>query len=121
MFVVPMPLVEVIESMPAIVLNCCSNGVATEDAIVSGLAPGSDAETWIVGKSTFGRSETGSERNAKSPNPKIPAMTSVVMTGRRMKVSVKLTSSLRLQDEVFRRKPHLHSRFRQWRRLKSPP
>ncbi len=46
-------------SRPAIVENCFSSGVATEDAIVSGDAPGSVADTWIVGKSTLGRSETG--------------------------------------------------------------
>ena len=54
----PTPEVEVIESMPAMVENCRSSGVATEAAIVSGLAPGCEAETWMVGKSTFGRSET---------------------------------------------------------------
>ncbi len=58
----PCRLDEVIESMPAIVENCFSSGVATELAIVSGLAPGSAADTWIVGKSTFGRSLTGSRR-----------------------------------------------------------
>jgi hypothetical protein len=55
----PSEFVDVIESMPAIVENCFSKGVATEEAIVSGLAPGKDAFTWIVGKSTFGRSLTG--------------------------------------------------------------
>ena len=53
---------EVIESMPAIVENCFSSGVATAEAIVSGLAPGSCACTWIVGKSTFGSAFTGSSR-----------------------------------------------------------
>ena len=37
-------------SMPAIVENCFSSGVATADAIVSGLAPGRLALTVIVGK-----------------------------------------------------------------------
>src|SRR5205807_9363721 len=60
MFVDPSELVDVIESMPAMVENCFSSGVATEDAIVSGLAPGRDALTRIVGKSTLGRSLTGS-------------------------------------------------------------
>ena len=55
----PRKLVEVIESSPAIVVNCRSSGVATADAIVSGLAPGRRAVTWSVGKSTFGRSLTG--------------------------------------------------------------
>ena len=46
--------------MLAIVENCRSSGSATDEAIVSGLAPGSEALTWIVGKSTLGRSLTGS-------------------------------------------------------------
>ncbi len=60
MLVSPTEFVDVIESMPAMVENCFSIGVATEEAIVSGLAPGRDALTKIVGKSTFGRSLTGS-------------------------------------------------------------
>ena len=58
----PCALLEVMESMPAMVLNCCSSGVATDEAMVSGLAPGTEALTWMVGKSTFGRSLTGSPR-----------------------------------------------------------
>jgi hypothetical protein len=42
--------------------NCFSSGVATEEAMVSGLAPGSLADTWMVGKSTLGRSLTGRRR-----------------------------------------------------------
>ncbi|MNC86426.1 hypothetical protein D3C83_20880 [compost metagenome] len=61
-WVVPSALVEFIESSPAMVENCFSSGVATADAMVSGLAPGNDADTWIVGKSTFGRAATGSRR-----------------------------------------------------------
>jgi len=56
----PSVLTDVIESMPAMLENCCSSGVATDAAIVSGLAPGRLAETEMVGKSTFGRSLTGS-------------------------------------------------------------
>ena len=58
----PWPLIEVIESMPAMVENCFSSGVATAEAMVSGLAPGSSAFTWMVGKSTLGRVLTGSRR-----------------------------------------------------------
>src|SRR3954464_365249 len=75
--------VEDMLSRPAIVENCFSRGVATDDAIVSGEAPGSAADTWIVGKSTFGRAETGSSRYAMTPKIRTPAMISVVMTGRR--------------------------------------
>ena len=38
------------------------SGVATADAIVSGDAPGRLADTWMVGKSTFGNAATGSWR-----------------------------------------------------------
>ena len=50
---------EVIESMPAMVENWFSSGVATADAMVSGSAPGRLALTAMVGKSTFGSSLTG--------------------------------------------------------------
>src|SRR5881396_3603954 len=53
---------EVIWSTPAMVENCFSSGVATAEAMVSGLAPGRLAVTWIVGKSTLGRSLTGRKR-----------------------------------------------------------
>ncbi len=62
MLVEPSALDEVIESIAGIVENCFSSGVATADAIVSGDAPGRLAETWIVGKSTFGSAATGSSR-----------------------------------------------------------
>ena len=61
-WVMPCALVDVIESMPAMVENCFSSGVATAEAMVSGLAPGRVAVTWIVGKSTLGRSLTGRKR-----------------------------------------------------------
>src|SRR4051812_12131 len=59
MEVPPSLLTDDIESSAAMVENCFSSGVATALAIVSGLAPGSDALTEMVGKSTAGRSETG--------------------------------------------------------------
>ena len=62
MLVLPCALVELIDVRPAIVENCFSSGSATDDAIVSGLAPGRPALTWMVGKSTVGRSLTGSSR-----------------------------------------------------------
>jgi hypothetical protein len=45
----PWVLVEVIVSIPGMLENSFSSGVATEDAIVSGLAPGRLALTEIVG------------------------------------------------------------------------
>ena len=47
---------------PAMRPNCRSSGVATEEAMVSGLAPGRPALTWIVGKSTCGSGDTGRNR-----------------------------------------------------------
>ncbi len=81
----PRIFVEVMESRPSIVENCFSSGVATAEAMVSGLAPGSPAETWIVGKSTLGRSLTGKRRKAMIPKMRMAGMMRVVMTGRPMK------------------------------------
>jgi len=50
------------ESMPEIVENSDSSGVATVEAMVSGLAPDRLAVTWMVGKSTLGNSLTGRYR-----------------------------------------------------------
>ena len=60
MLVPPSWLDEVICVSPGISDSWRSSGVATLEAMVSGLAPGRPAETWIVGKSTCGRAETGS-------------------------------------------------------------
>ena len=43
MFVLPCVLVELMLVSPAIAANCFSSGSATDDAIVSGLAPGKPA------------------------------------------------------------------------------
>ena len=58
-WVEPFELVEVICETPLISENCRSSGVATLDAMVSGLAPGRAAWIWMVGKSTCGRAATG--------------------------------------------------------------
>ncbi len=59
MLVEPSVLDDVISFTPAILPNCRSSGVATEDAIVSGLAPGRPVFTEIDGKSTCGSGATG--------------------------------------------------------------
>src|SRR5512140_3169418 len=84
----PSELCDVMLSMPAIVENCFSSGVATAAAIVDGLAPGRFALTLIVGKSTDGRSLTGSRLYELIPKNKRPIMTNAVMTGRRMNIAV---------------------------------
>src|ERR1700722_8158653 len=82
---VPSELAEVISLTPAIWPNCRSSGVATEDAMISALAPGRLALTEMVGKSTCGRGETGNTRNAIAPVMAIAVVSSVVATGRLMK------------------------------------
>src|SRR5258708_2562884 len=97
MLVEPWILLEVIQSRTAIVENCLSSGVATDDAIVSGLAPGKLALTTIVGKSTLGRSFTGNNRYAIKPNRTIASELSVVITGRRINGCAIFMTRLRRQ------------------------
>ena len=58
--VAPSELVDVIWVTPGICAICRSSGWATEDAMVSGDAPGSAALTEMVGKSICGNGATGS-------------------------------------------------------------
>src|SRR4029079_15992041 len=81
------PLVELISARPGSAANCCSSGVATDDAMVSGLAPGKVTLTVIVGKSTRGRAATGSRLKAPMPNTSTPSIRREVAIGRRMKGS----------------------------------
>ena len=67
--------------------NWRSSGVATEDAMVSGLAPGKPAFTEIVGKSTCGRGDTGRNSKATTPDSAMAMVSRVVATGRLMKTS----------------------------------
>jgi hypothetical protein len=85
MLVSPRLLEDVISVTEAIRLNCLSSGVATEEAIVSGLAPGRAAPTEMVGKSTCGSGETGRNRKATIPASAIASVSSVVATGLRIK------------------------------------
>src|ERR1700743_436083 len=84
-------LEEVISVTPAMWPNCRSRGVATHDAIISALAPGRLALTEMVGKSTWGSGETGSTVNAMAPAIATAMVSSVVPTGRRIKVHEKHT------------------------------
>jgi len=71
--------------MPAIAPKERSNGVATVDAITSGLAPGRLADTTITGKSICGSGDTGSRLKLTPPSNMIARLSSMVATGRRMK------------------------------------
>ena len=92
MLVVPRKLDEVISVMPAIRPNWRSNGVATDEAMISGLAPGSEAAIEIVGKSTCGSGETGRKLNATAPASATATVNKVVATGRRINGDDKLIS-----------------------------
>src|ERR1035441_4973534 len=76
--VLPSELDEVISVTPAMWLNWRSSGVAIEEAVMSGLAPGKPAETEIVGKSTCGNGETGRTLKAMAPTSVMPAVNRVV-------------------------------------------
>src|SRR5579863_1476241 len=93
MLVVPSVLEDVISVMPAMRPNWRSSGVATEEAMISGLAPGKPAATEMVGKSTCGRAETGNTLNATAPARARATVRSAVATGRRMNGVDKLITS----------------------------
>jgi hypothetical protein len=82
-------LLELSDATPAIVESFFSIGVATEDAMVSALAPLRLAVTTIVGKSTLGRALIGNCRYPTIPKIMMAAISSVVMTGRLMHSSDK--------------------------------
>src|SRR6185369_1540889 len=92
MLVVPSTFVDVISVTPAIRPKRRSSGVATDEAIVCGLAPGSPAVTLRVGKSTRGSGDTGSTKKAAAPESSIAAPTREVAIGRRMKGSERITA-----------------------------
>ena len=78
----PSVLEDVISVTAAMRPNCRSSGVATDDAMVSGLAPGRPVLTEMVGKSTCGSGDTGKMRNATTPASAMAMVSSVVATGR---------------------------------------
>src|SRR5690349_13349941 len=80
----PSELLELISVTPAMRPNWRSSGVATAEAIVSGLAPGSPAFTEMVGNSTSGSGATGSLEYANAPASNTAMLSSDVPTGRRI-------------------------------------
>ena len=105
MSVPPCVLVELMLVRPGMAANCFSSGSATDDAIVSGLAPGSAADTRMVGKSTLGRSATGSSWYESVPNTRMPRISSVVVTGRVMKTDDRFMGALSLRSAWYRGRP----------------
>src|ERR1039457_4093194 len=81
----PRELDEVIWFTPAMRPNWRSRGVATAEAMVSGLAPGKPAPTPMTGKSTSGNDATGKMEYATEPANNSARLNSEVATGRLMK------------------------------------
>ncbi|MNZ53054.1 hypothetical protein D3C78_709210 [compost metagenome] len=69
---------------PAMAPKERSSGVATVDAITSGLAPGRLAWTTITGKSICGSGDTGSKPKLTPPSSMMANESSMVATGRLM-------------------------------------
>src|SRR5215470_12873854 len=81
--------------------NWRSSGVATDDAMISGLAPGKFACTEIVGKSICGSGDTGSSLNATAPASAIASVKSTVATGRCMNGEERLMTAPRVQRPAY--------------------
>ena len=109
--VLPSELDEVISVTPAMCPNWRSSGVATDEAMICALAPGSPAETEMVGKSTCGSGETGSTLKAIPPAMAIAAVSRVVATGRRIKGAEMFTLHLRAAARDLRPKPGASGRI----------
>src|SRR6266511_1538641 len=72
-----------ISSMPATPLMACSIGSITDEEISSGLAPGSDSDTFTVAGSARGNRSTPRSRNEKIPSTTSDITSIVAKTGRR--------------------------------------
>src|SRR5690349_18804766 len=100
-FVCPKPLDDVISVTPAMRPKFLSRGVATADAITSGLAPGKLALTLIVGYSTWGTGATGRNINAIPPASASAKVSNDVAMGRLMNGVDKLIGLLFLGECVL--------------------
>src|SRR5262249_48848126 len=100
---------DVISVTPAMRPSARSSGVATLAAIVLGLAPGSSADTLMVGTFTSGSEAIGKRRQANAPAITSPRHSSDVATGRLMK-----------GPEIFM-PPSSHARFCTRRGICSTP
>ena len=81
----PSALVEVICDTPEICANCRSSGCATDDAIVSGLAPGNVRRDLDRGKIDLRQRRDRQQRVGREADQEDAAMSSDVAIGRRMK------------------------------------
>ena len=88
----PSDELDVISFTPAMAPRARSSGVATVAAMVSGLAPGSEAVTDIVGKSTCGNGATDNRKKLMMPASAMPSVAKVVATGLWIKTAEKFIS-----------------------------
>gem|GEM_PF-1279378 len=98
----PCELLEVISVTPAMLPSERSSGVATLDAMVSGLAPGRLADTEMVGMSICGSGATGNRKNDSMPASTTASDNSVVATGRTMKGADRITARSRRAPRACR-------------------
>ena len=80
----PKEFTELITEMPSMVENSFSRGSATEEAIFSGDAPGSEADTEMTGVLKLGSAATGMRVYAIAPATTVTTDSNTVMTGRRI-------------------------------------
>src|SRR6266700_7302531 len=107
--VAPRKLVEVISFSPAMRPNWRSRGVATAEAMISALAPGSTAVTSMVGNSTWGSGATGKNWYAIRPAKASAMVSSVVPMGRWMNRAEKFMRSPQVTDAA--QAGHLFAQF----------
>jgi hypothetical protein len=98
----PTVLVEVISVTPAIAPSRRSSGVVTLVATVSGEAPGSEADTRIVGKSILGSGDTARFMKPRMPASSTARVSKVVATGRAMNGAERF-----IMARSRRRSPHI--------------
>src|SRR6516225_2036849 len=83
-WLIPYALVDTMLVSDGMRPNCRSSDAVRSEAVVSGLAPGSWVVTSMVGKSTWGKAETGSNQYPSAPVINAATPSSDVATGRRM-------------------------------------
>jgi hypothetical protein len=91
MLVRPCRLSDPMAVTPLMLPSARSSGVATVAAMLSGLAPGSEALTTMFGNSTCGSDATGSARHAMRPHDTSATASRTLATGRRMNGRARFT------------------------------
>ena len=106
---------------PAMLPRERSSGVATLEAMISGLAPGRLACTVITGKSIFGSGETGKRPKLTLPSSRIARLSNMVATGRAMKGAERFMAAGRRKLGKSALLPASCTRFLYWQLLAAEP